>query len=431
MTVVLDRPYEFVPRYRGNTWPTLIQTFRLIDWHLRRRECVVDYELRHESRLADSLAAGHGILLAPNHCRYADPIALGWLARHVDTHLYAMASWHLFNTNAFERFALRRMGAFSILREANDRQSIDTAIEVLSTAERPLVLFPEGTTNRTNDLLKPLLEGVTFIARAAARKRHKATGGKVVLHPVGIKYVCVGDARPWINQQLTDLETALQFHRRPNSVQPANGSECDPIDTDAASVLRRLGRVAEAFLAIKEVDYAGASSSGSLPPRRDALIEFLLSGAEANCQITVDDGQSSQSVRERVRRIRTAAHARYFDAPDPSESLRWRCQSDARQADLAQWLLSFPDEYLQPDTVTDTQVVETIQRIQEAVYGKARDTMPLKVIIDVDDPITVPSQRHRRDKTASADQRDPLLCQLDERLHTIVGRLAGEAQRFV
>jgi hypothetical protein len=36
------------------------------------------------------------------------------------------------------------MGAFSIKREGVDRQAIDTAIDVLVRADRPLVMFPRG-----------------------------------------------------------------------------------------------------------------------------------------------------------------------------------------------------------------------------------------------------------------------------------------------
>ncbi|MEM1225277.1 MAG: 1-acyl-sn-glycerol-3-phosphate acyltransferase [Planctomycetota bacterium] len=410
MTVILSRPYEFVDAHRSDWWPWLIQRLRLIDWHLRRRESVMDYELRHADRLSQSLAAGHGILLAPNHCRYADPIVLGWLARHVNTHLFAMASWHLFNKNAFERFALRRMGAFSILREANDRQSLETAINALADANRPLAIFPEGTTNRTNDALKPLLDGVTFIARAAARRRAKANGGKLVMHPVGIKYVCAGDARQWAHEQLSDLESALCFRRNRNR--------------SAEDLMRRLARVAEAFLALKEIEYTGTSSAGPLPQRRDALISSLLDDCEARASVTADH---DEGVRDRVRKIRAAVHKQYFDR-EPSERKIEEATEIAQQADLAQFLLSFPDEYMIPGQVTDTQVVETIQRIQEVVYGKARDTMPLKVIMDVDDAIVVPPEKAPRNPPGG---RDPLLCQLDQRLRTMVGNLATEARPFV
>lgn len=151
MTVVFERPYQFVPPIRSTWWPWLIQRLRLYDWYLRRKEGVVDYELRGLEHLRRSLDAGHGILLAANHCRYADPLVLGWPARQLGFHVHAMASWHLFNQGPFDAFAIRRMGAFSVFREGNDRQSLETAIDILSSGERPLIIFPEGTTNRTND----------------------------------------------------------------------------------------------------------------------------------------------------------------------------------------------------------------------------------------------------------------------------------------
>ena len=407
MTVILDRPYEFVPPYHGNFWPTMIQKLRLIDRHLARREGVVEYELRHVDRFRESIAAGHAILLTPNHCRYADPIVLGWLARQTTTHLFAMASWHLFNTTAFEAFALRRMGAFSIFREGNDRQAIETAIDLLVEGGRPLVLFPEGTTNRTNDLLKPLLEGVTFIARTAAKKRQKAGTGRVVIHPIGLKYLCLGDASGWADEQLRQLEIALSWQPFPSSLEPEK-------------LLGRLLRVSEAYLALKEIEHTGKASAGDLRPRRDALIESLLSRCESNRGLVADpvDG-----VRDRVRRIRTAVSTQYFALAETDRDPQ-PYHRDAEAADLAQFLLSFPDEYLLPGQITDTRIVETIQRIQEAIYGKVRETMPMKVVIEVDEAIEVPPERGPRAQT------DPLLCQIDTRLRIMLNRLSKEARSF-
>ncbi|MCC9643840.1 1-acyl-sn-glycerol-3-phosphate acyltransferase [Rhodopirellula sp. JC740] len=404
MTVVLDRPYEFVPPYRGNLWPTAIQTFRLIDWHLRAKEAVLDYECRNADRFAESLSSGHGILLAPNHCRYADPIVLGWLARQVQTHLYAMASWHLFNTNRFEQFALRRMGAFSVFREGNDRKALETAIDILTTGERPLVLFPEGTTNRTNDLLKPLLDGVTFIARAAAKKRAKAGEGEVVIHPVGLKYLCLDDARDWAHEQLAELEGTLSW-------LPASqmGS--------AQDLVGRLLKVSQAYLALKEIEFTGQASTGDLSSRRDRLIEQLLQQAEQRYDLVA---KSTDDVRERVRKIRAAVSSTFFSAEESTrEPATFR--RDVERADLAQFLLSFPDEYLTPGKITDTRIVETIQRIQEAIFGKAKDSIPMKVVIDVGEAIPVPAGRPPRGET------DPVLCQLRDQLHTMVTSLSKEA----
>ena len=211
MSVIVEKPYRFVPPARNELWPAFIQRFRLVDFYLRHKEGVVSYECRNVDRVKESIDAGHGILIAPNHCRYADPLVLGWLSREMGRHVYAMASWHLFNKGFIDRFSIPKMGGFSIFREGPDRQSLETAIETMVVGRRPLVVFAEGTTNRTNDHLQPLLDGVTFMARTAAKRREKIGGGSVVIHPVGIKYVFKGDIESWANQVLSDLEQRLSW----------------------------------------------------------------------------------------------------------------------------------------------------------------------------------------------------------------------------
>ena len=62
--------------------------------------------------------------MAPNHSRLSDPMALGLLSKEAGAELFAMASWHLFKESAwYQRFLIRRMGAFSVYREGNDRPS--------------------------------------------------------------------------------------------------------------------------------------------------------------------------------------------------------------------------------------------------------------------------------------------------------------------
>ena len=405
MTVILNRPYKFVPPHRGNVWPSFIQTFRLVDLYLRKKEGVIGYEFRGIQHFQSAVDSGSGILLAPNHCRYADPLVLGWPARQVGVHLYAMASWHLFNKSSFDSFAIRRMGAFSVHREGSDRQSLEMAIGALATAERPLALFPEGTTNRTNDVLKPLLDGVAFIARTAARRRKKACGGNVVMLPMGLKYLCVGDVRPWADAQLRQLEDRFGWQEQQSS-----------------SILQRTIHVAHSMLSLREIEYLGQPGTGDLPLRRDALIEGLLGQAESHLQLD-ESGDTNPSTpddtRTRVRLIRSEVVSRYFTESNAEE--QEKLAADAKKADLAQELLSFPDCYLQGSEVTDTRVVETIQRMQELLIGKADNTVPLKVIVECDPVIEVPSSK------APRGQRDPIMIQLESQLQSMIKRLSRQA----
>ncbi|TWU65260.1 lysophospholipid acyltransferase family protein [Crateriforma conspicua] len=403
MTVVLSRPYEFIPPHRGDRWPSFIQAFRLIDWHLRRKEGVVEHECRNLDAFREVLDRRESVLLTPNHCRYADPIVLGWPARVVKTHLYAMASWHLFNTTSFESFALRRMGAFSINREGNDKQAVDKAIEYLVEGKRPLVVFPEGTTNRTNDLLKPLLDGVAFIARRAAKKRQKQDGGNVVALPVALKYLCLDDIESWADHQLGRLESQLGWHQ-----------------AGRRDIIGRTMRLVEGMLALKEIEYTGTSASGPLPERRDRLMHFLLDDAEQKMEMT---SPSASDVRERVRKIRSRVVGYYFSLSETEmQSQRPSLLQIAEEADFAQNLLSFPDCYLWPGEITDTRILETIQRIQESIYGKADQTMRLKVIVEFADAIEVSDQRPPR------GEADPLLESIRTSLSGMLDRLSGEAR---
>lgn len=409
MSVVFERPYEFVPPIRSTFWPWLIQRLRLYDRHLKNKEGVVDYELRDVEHLKRSIDAGHGILLAPNHCRYADPLVLGWPARQLGIHVHAMASWHLFNEGWFDAFAIQRMGGFSVFREGNDRQSLEAAIEILVDGDRPLIVFPEGTTNRTNDQLKPLLDGVAFMARTAAKrriKRHTEAGGKaagsgkVVVHPVAIKYLCVDPIDDWAHRQLDAFEKRLGWKLMP------------PRDVRARTV-----QLAEALLALRETQYFGSSRSGDLPTRRDALIKHVLSRTEEEMNLI----QPGDDVRERVRQIRSVALTRHFaDGQDPA--LESQLRRHVLAADFAQDLSSYPTSYLTPDEATDTRIVETIQRMQESVYGKADHSIDLKAVIRFAPAIEVQTTRPPK------GSRDPLMQSLDDQLHQMIDELSSEAR---
>ena len=170
--VVIDKPYSFVPPHLGTWWPRFLQLFGR---RKLRREYGIwstcdSVDLEH---LRDSLAAGHGIMLTPNHCRPNDPLIIGELCRRVGTAPLVMASWHIFLESRWKAFLLRRAGAFSVYREGMDRQALQTAIDILHQAKRPLVVFPEGVITRTNERLAALMEGPSFIGRAAAKRRQR------------------------------------------------------------------------------------------------------------------------------------------------------------------------------------------------------------------------------------------------------------------
>lgn len=400
--IVVEKPYQFVPPYHGTWLSSFIQRFNLHGIHLRKKEGIVAHECRHVDRLQQSLAAGHGILLAPNHCRTADPLVLGWLSRAVGCHVYAMASWHLFNQSKFDTWVIPLMGGFSVNREGVDRQAINMAVEILEHARRPLILFPEGTTSRTNDQLHPLLDGVAFIARAAAKKRaRQEPAGQVVVHPIGLKYLYGGDIRKAADEVLTDLEHRLTW--APQRHLP---------------LIERLAKVGRAVVALKEVEYFGKPSEGRLFERIERLIHGLLEPLEREWLGGVQGGPIVP--RAKALRMKILPQMAQNELLQGERDRRWQ-QLCAIQ--LAQQLNFYPPQYL-IDYPSVDRILETLERLEEDLCDEARVHQPLKVIIEVGEAIPVSAERDRKAEV------DPLMSQIESSLQSMIARLMYESPRF-
>ena len=255
-------------------------------------------------KLRASIAAGHGMLITPNHCRDEDPFILSPLAGQVGQPFFVVASAHLFMGSKLQAFLLRRAGAFSIYREGMDKQAVQTSIEILETAERPLVIFPEGHISRTNDRLTPMLEGTALIARQAAKKRAKENK-KVVVHPVAMRYSFPFDVDAAAARMLDEIETRLTW--RPSRDLPLR---------------ERVQKVGAGLLALKELQYLGHTQEGTIAERIAKLIDAILSAPGSR----VDQRQRRGHVVARVKRLRAAILPDMIkgELDEAEKARRWR-----------------------------------------------------------------------------------------------------------
>ena len=396
--IIVQKPYKFIPPSRWDFWPWLVQTLCLYEPHLRKNEGVVARQCRHVERLRASLDAGYGILLTPNHCRTADPLVLGWLAKEAGMYIYAMASWHLFNQDFITGWTLKKMGAFSVNREGIDRQAINTAIEALESAKRPLVIFPEGGSSRTNDRLHALLD-ISFIARAGAKKRAKlAPDSKVVVHPIAIKYLFRGDIERQADPILSSIEQRLSWRPQRN-----------------LALLERIGKLGRALLSLKEIEYFGSVQQGTLAERLEGLINRLLHPLEQEWLSETQFG----AVVPRVKALRIKMLPDLIDGQieDTERERRWEQLADVY---LAQQLSCYPPDYLEAYPSVD-RLLETIERFEEDLTDKASVHGSLEAVIDVGEAIDVSPQRDR------SAEVDPLMTQIEEALQKMLDSLARES----
>lgn len=112
-----------------------------------------------------------GIIFCPNHISNHDPITITIAQKRP---LSFMGKDSLFRFPLIG-WILRKIGAFPVKRGAGDIGAVKKAIEVIQSGNA-LVMFPEGTRNKTEELLLEFKTGAALVA--------KKGNGKIV--PVAI-----------------------------------------------------------------------------------------------------------------------------------------------------------------------------------------------------------------------------------------------------
>lgn len=373
----------------------------LLPYYLRRFHGVVQVDCRHAERLRTSLDAGHGVMLTPNHCRPPDPMVLGVLSYQVGRPLYVMASWHLFMQNAFQTFMLPRLGVMSIYREGTDREALKCAMQLTAEAQRPLVIFPEGVISRHNDKLNNLMEGTALMARGAAKQRAALTPpGKVVVHPVAIRYFFEGNIQSTVDPVLANIEHRLSW-RSPAAL---------PLD-------ERIAKIGGALLALKEIEYFGVAQNGTLAERLPRLIDRLLVPLEAEWL----KGRREKEIVQRVKLLRIAIVPEMVSGSLGADELnrRWQQLADIY---LAQQLAFYPVGYWS-ENPTPERLLEVVEKFEEDLTDTARVHSPIRVFVDVGEAIEVSPERTR------GGDGDPLMGAIKEQLETMLAASLTERKQ--
>ncbi len=404
--LVTDSSYRFVPPHEGRAWPRLLSG--VIPRYLRRKYGVNEIEIQGAEKLRPLIDSGHGLLLAPNHCRMSDAVVLQGLSRRLRQPFFVMASSHLFRGRRFMAFVLRRLGAFSVYREGVDRQAVRTAVDILVDAKRPLVLFPEGALSHANERLNALMEGVSFISRTAAKRVARRSEDdasqqrrKVLVVPVAIRYLFKGDIEQTAAPLLAGIERRLSWRTR-----------------DDLSLVERIYRVGPALLALKELEYLGQPQVGEIEERLCRLMDHLLEPLEEEWL----DGVGSGSVIGRVKELRKMILPAMIetDLDEPETERRWRQLQDM---ELAQQLSLYPPGYVASRPTVD-RILETVERFMEHLSGEQEPHSPTTAVVQVGDAIEVAGERDR------GTAEDPLLAALEHSLTAMLEELSTECRVY-
>ena len=401
--IFIEKPYRFVRPMMSNWFARLMNTSLIHSPMIRATDSIVSVESRGVELLQKSINDDHAIMMIPNHPRTSDPVVMFDLMRRVNTPIFAMASWHLFNQNWLTSTVVWFYGAYSLNREGLDKASISFSVSALRNNIRPLLMFAEGATSRTNDSLMPYLDGATFIARTAAKRRHKDEQKKTVIHPIAIRYVFLGDAEEEFEKLILAIETELKCELNPNLDRPS-----------------RVNLAVEKLVELKEKEFDMRGDSSHSPwQRRQHLTNAVLEEAELRCF----GEPSRQNVSIRIRDIRAHVFPQLLnnnELTSQEREIRWR---DLERTYLAWQMASYPEDYLAGNPSVD-RLLDIAAKVHEDLTDQRRKCGEQKVIIEVCEPIEVPPKKYR------GSEPDPLIGMVQSQLLDKLAQLEVECPKF-
>ncbi|HBO43869.1 MAG TPA: glycerol acyltransferase [Planctomycetaceae bacterium] len=369
-------PYRIAPPpqwWPPKLKPRMVRLLRLLRQRLRVREQrLIEIEVHGLEPVREALAAGHGMLITPNHPTHADAHSMYAMSDRVGRPFYFMATWHVFTTRTrLGRRALQWHGVFSVDREGTDLRAFKQAVDIVQRQPFPLVIFPEGEVYHCNDRVTPFREGAAMVALSAAKraKRH------IQCVPCALKYEYLEDPTPTLLTTMAELERHIHWRPQPDR-----------------SLVERIYRFAEAAMSIKEIEFHERAMPGTLPERTKALANYLLDRLETRHGIDPD----GRTIPERTKQLRRLALEKLetMARDDPG---RKQVNDELDDLFLVVQAFSYPGNYVAEQPSIE-RLAETIDKFEEDVLGKYSPTIRAarKVTIRLGEPIAVESTRGSR-----------------------------------
>jgi 1-acyl-sn-glycerol-3-phosphate acyltransferase len=335
------QPYQTPPRWWS---PRLSPNWIRLLAPLRRRRALREHglsqvELHGAEHLQNAMAAGHGVLITPNHSTHADPYALQEVSDRLRSPFYFMTAWQVFAmTHRIGRRVLQHHGSFSINREDHDLRAYRQAVRILE-GNRPLVIFPEGEVFHLNDRVMQFRRGAATAALRAARRSDRP----VACLPCAMKFRYLGDPLPKLLGVMARLEQRMGLSSP--AVMPLVG---------------RIRRLADGVLSLKEIEYFGRTRDGSAHERTGSLLAALLARLEDRYRVLAPPA----TVPERVKELRRRAIRRREQATVAAD--RAQAAGDLDDLFFVMQLFSYPADYLAGKPSLE-RLAETVDKLEEDV----------------------------------------------------------------
>lgn len=298
------------------------------------------------------------LVILPNHPTNTEPAILFKLGRKVSQPFHFVACREAFDhIGGFWGWLIQRLGAYSLVRGALDRQSFAMTKQLLSEPASKLVIFPEGEVYSQNDSLLPFQSGViqlAFWGLEEARKKDPIANVKLL--PIAIRYNFVQDMAPEIDASIERLEKAVG------------------LTTSSEDNYLRVRRVGELVVAKLESQFeVKPAAENTLGERMDVIKRTQLERAAGIAKVKTKGGP----IAEEMRMVINAVHKVTDDVSSAKTDYDRRLWEEARnhiqpalhELDrLANWIAVY-DGYVAAAPSVE-RMVHLLVRMEKEVLGQ-------------------------------------------------------------
>lgn len=348
-----DRPYRFRPP-TPRRWLTPLLCWLNRAWYLGHAYRIHGIDCKGIEAVVQAVDAGDAVLLAPNHADHADVHVMMEVLTRVGVFPRFMGAREIFEVHPLASFGLQSAGVFSVDRDGADIAAVKMAMSILEEGRHPLVIYPEGEIYHHHEWLDPLHDGLASILLRVAKRLPEGRSARIF--PVAFRFSCEEEVESTFSPRMAAIEKHLGWKPR-----------------EDLPVVERLTRLGAGALALKETEYFGDATGGTIPERIAALRDRLLLDVEARHGL---EDKKAPTVPERVRALRYRIRRALLDEENPPDAgMRRRLMDDIDRVHVAYQAYSYRAGYLE-ESPTPSRISETLTKLEEDLLGCA--TYPTK-----------------------------------------------------
>lgn len=324
--------------------------------------------------------AGKRVLVCPNHSFRHDPEVMFAVSAQAGEEFNFVAAREVFDyNNGWNGWLLQKMGVYSVVRGAVDRESFKTTKTLLVQGRKKLVLFPEGEISWQNESLLPLESGACQLSLWALDELQKtAPTEPVYVLPVALKYTYRKNIVKELDWAITKLEKRLGINDHSEESLYLRVRAC------AMKVLEALERqynckvteqmpLNDRMIQVKENALRAMAEvlNVELPPLKNSYLDWVRILRNTMDDHIYGDSQELSAYERKMRDEKSNKIRGYY-----------------RDLDRIVGFIAIYDGYLSPPA-TQERIANVVEMLEGEVFGEKAIKGPRLVTVDIGTPINL------------------------------------------